>query len=293
MDSISIIAPTYNRGFIIENTIKSLLSINYSDYEVIVVDDGSTDDTEEIIKGIDSSRLRYYKKENGERAAARNYGTNLANGAYINFVDSDDTVYPNHLVEAQKAVWVHQNPEVFHLAYDIKDSEGNILRVVDHFPSTINEELINGNHLSCNGVFIRRDIALKYPFNENRTLSGSEDYELWLRLASRFPIHCINTVTSTVINHEARSVVLINKETFISRIELLKSEIKKDAMFFKNYGHQLDVFEAYLDIYMALHLAMAKYPKKDSLRYLVRAFNLRPSSVFSRRFLAVLKKIVL
>ena len=84
----SIVIPTYNRAKFIDKAIASLLNQKYEDFEVIVVDDGSTDNTEEVVKSFNNNKVKYYKKENQERGAARNYGAKLAKGEYINFFDS-------------------------------------------------------------------------------------------------------------------------------------------------------------------------------------------------------------
>ena len=140
MDSkvlFSIIIPTYNRAAFIRNTIQSLLNQSYSNFEIIVVDDGSKDNTDEIVKEITDPRVLYFKKENAERGAARNYGLNLAKGTYVNFFDSDDLAYPNHLASALAVVEEKDNPEIFHLGYDIKEPGGKLLakeRRADRFP---------------------------------------------------------------------------------------------------------------------------------------------------------------
>jgi glycosyltransferase involved in cell wall biosynthesis len=290
---ISIVVPTYNRAGFILKTINSLLNQQNNNFEIIVVDDGSTDDTSDVMRNVTDPRVQYHKKSNAERAAARNYGARLARGSYINFFDSDDIAYPNHIEDAMQAIRNLSTPEVFHLGYDVKDANGNLIREAAVWPATINGRLINGNHLSCNGVFIRQDIVAAFPFNETRKLSASEDYELWLRLAARFPFHCVNTITSTVVNHEFRSVVRINKENLVSRIQILEEELQKDRSFIEVYGSQFSVFKAYLNIYMALHLAMAGYPKAISLRYLQTAILLRPQVLASYRFMAALKNILI
>lgn len=290
---ISIVIPTYNRAGYIARTLATLLAQDYDAYEIIVVDDGSTDNTDTVVAAVGSSRVRYYKKQNAERGAARNYGGRLATGQYVNFFDSDDLAYPNHLREAAKAVTVLNAPEIFHLGYDIKDGEGNFQRNVNTLPSPVNSILINGNHLSCNGVFIRRDIFLDLPFSENRVLSASEDYALWLRMASRYTFHSVQVITSTVVNHDQRSVVTIKRDKFLERMQALQADVSQDAMFQKKYKGQWGTFCAYRDIYIALHLAMANYSKKESLVYLWNSFKLRPQVVFTRRFLAALKNTLL
>ena len=90
---VSIILPTYNRAYIIEKGINSLLNQTYQDFEIIIVDDGSTDNTEEIIKKLQEKdkRIKYIKlKTNKGAATARNIGIKAARGEYIAFQDSDD-----------------------------------------------------------------------------------------------------------------------------------------------------------------------------------------------------------
>ena len=289
----SIIIPTYNRADFIGKTIHSLLLQQYTDFEILVIDDGSKDNTEEVISEVKDPRLHYYKKENAERGAARNYGARLAKGIYLNFFDSDDLAYDNHLKAALAAIKALESPEVIHLAYDIKNNQGKLLHKADRFPATINDMLINGNHLSCNGVFIRKDIAEKFPFSETRALSASEDYALWLRLAAHFPIYCINEITTTVINHDYRSVLQINKEQFLKRIELLLDELMKDKGFMAAYERKIPIFRAYLNIYTALHLAMAGNQKRENFLYLVNAVKYKPRVLFTRRFIAALKNVLL
>lgn len=288
----SIVIPTYNRADYIRKTVESLLQQGDAAYEIIVVDDGSTDNTEDVLANIKSDKVSYHKKANAERGAARNYGARLAKGTYINFFDSDDVAYPNHLSEARKAVASLNQPEVIHLGYDVKDPEGKLLRTANTFPPTINDALIDGNHLSCNAVFVRRDIAAQWPFSENRLLSASEDYALWLKLASRYDIRCWNVVTSTVVNHELRSVLTINLEKFLQRMEILCQELKADEAFLKRYGSRWNTFRSYRDIYIALHLAMARYPKRKSIGYLWQAALLRPQVILTRRFMAALKNVL-
>lgn len=95
---ISVVIPTYNRGFIIENSIRSVLNQTYKNIEVIIVDDGSTDNTEEVIKSINDKKIRYFKlKVNRGACYARNYGVSKAKGKYIAFQDSDDIFLPGKL----------------------------------------------------------------------------------------------------------------------------------------------------------------------------------------------------
>src|SRR5688500_3798223 len=93
----SIVIPTYNRSVFIKKIVDCFINQSYSNFELIVVDDGSTDDTGKVLENITDSRIRYYWKENGERGAARKFGALMSKGDYINYFDCDDIAYSNHL----------------------------------------------------------------------------------------------------------------------------------------------------------------------------------------------------
>ena len=94
-NSFSIIVPSYNSEKYLQRILKILLNQNYDNYEVILIDDGSTDNTEKICKSVSDYKFKYVKKENGGVSTARNYGLDIANGEYIIFVDSDDVPIEN------------------------------------------------------------------------------------------------------------------------------------------------------------------------------------------------------
>lgn len=98
---ITVITPTYNRGHLIERAIKSVLNQSYSNLEYLIVDDASTDNTEEVVKSFEDPRIRFIGyKENGGNAVARNVGVENARGDYIAFLDSDDEYLPDYLEKA-------------------------------------------------------------------------------------------------------------------------------------------------------------------------------------------------
>jgi glycosyltransferase involved in cell wall biosynthesis len=286
----SIIVPTYNRAALIGYTIQSLLDQSYDNFEIIIVDDGSTDNTEEIIKNHYQSKVKYYKIKNSERAYARNYGVSRSTGDYINFFDSDDIALPNHLAEASTAIEV-LNPEVFHLNYALKNANKLIYNNNNNYPEA-NHILLKGNNLSCNGVFLRRDVILQNKFNENRALSASEDWELWLRLSARFKIHLIPVITSYIINHDERSVLDFNEIKQISRTNELIKSLQEDDIFCQKFPSASVKIKAHMLSYISLHAALAK-KKKTSLYYLKRAIKTNWRELFTRRFLGILKTLTI
>ncbi len=160
----SIIIPTYNRANLIKNTLEGVFEQTYPHYEIIVVDNCSTDSTREVLQPlIDQGKIRFIKHErNYERARSRNTGMENARGDFLTLLDSDDFMYPNNLEDAAK--FAQENPEIkcFHNFYELVD--GNRKTVYKNkFPSLKNQlkAITNGNFMSCIGNFIHRDILHK------------------------------------------------------------------------------------------------------------------------------------
>ncbi|MCH2534761.1 MAG: glycosyltransferase family 2 protein [Bdellovibrionales bacterium] len=189
---ISVIIPSFNRAAVLERAIYSVLRQSYTDFELIVVDDGSTDHTKQLVKDIfkDFINVYYYHTDNLGVSAARNYGASQATGEWLAFLDSDDEWFTNKL-ENQVEV-LRQNPaatlihteEVWHrnghqvdVPLKYKKQKGDLFeKATQHCvigPST---------------VMLRADIFNALGgFDESFKLC--EDYELWLRWTAEHPIH--------------------------------------------------------------------------------------------------------
>ncbi len=288
----SVIIPTYNRASFIARTLQSVLNQTYSHFEVIVVDDGSTDCTAAVVKEFAGPRLHYYQKSNGERAAARNYGTARASGDYVTFLDSDDLLYPGCLQTAAEAIATHAFPPFFHLAYEVTDPQLNAKAKVDGLRSDDITIFIKGNPLSCAGCFLRREVAEAFRFNEDRTLSGSEDWELWIRVAAHFGIKTDNRVSSALIDHEARSVKSYPEEKLLKRKELALQYAFADDQVKEKFGARRRQMISYWDSYIALHLILSGNNARG-LRYLFSSLTKYPFSLFERRTLGIAKHCLL
>lgn len=288
----SIIIPTYNRASFIRRTIQSVFTQHYKNFEVIVVDDGSTDDTEEIVAAFNFKNLSYYKTENQERAAARNFGLQKAIGDYITFLDSDDILYSNYLLNANESLLKFDKPAFFHQGYEIKRIDGTVLEQQNRLESNDLLQLAKGNYLSCIGVFIRRDVTNKFNFNTDRNLSGSEDWELWLRLSANFGMKTDSRISSALIIHESRSVLNYNEQKLLLRKNLALKYAFADEKVVQAFSTYRRIVEAYCDTYISLHLILSRKNIRG-LKYLAHAIIAYPACIFDRRFLAIIKYLLL
>lgn len=190
MEKVSVILPTYNRGYCIEKSITSVLKQSYEDLELIVVDDGSTDNTHEVVGNIDDQRIIYLKKENGGAADARNYGIEHASCEYIAFQDSDDEWHSDK-IERQMALMT-RTPEisfVYHkIRYNIPDL-GTIIMPNESVPissrkGNIYKELLNDNLVDCPSLLAKKEDLLRVGMFDTE-LKALEDYDLALRLSKK------------------------------------------------------------------------------------------------------------
>lgn len=183
---VSVIIPTYNRANDLDRCLKSLQSQTCKNFEVLVCDDGSTDNTEEIVEKYNSIlTIQYIKDENfGGPARPRNNGVKKAKGNIIAFLDSDDWWYPNKLEVSLS--YLNEYDLVYH-DLDIYTAEeksngvakGRIL-TGDIAPDLI----VNGNGIANSSVLIRKSIVdLVGKITEDKKLIAVEDYDYWIRVA--------------------------------------------------------------------------------------------------------------
>lgn len=183
---VSVIIPTYNCGPLLPGAVKSVRAQGYSDYEIIVVDDGSTDETSEVLRTLSGEDLFVIKQENAGPAAARNSGIAAAQGEWVAFLDADDLWLPGKLA-AQLAI-IQANPEVaFTFAgerrwYPNGRSEDVFYRGTG---SPLLLELLAGNRFGTPTVIVQRR-CLEAVGMFDPSLTTGEDWDLWLRLAARY-----------------------------------------------------------------------------------------------------------
>ena len=206
------IIPTYNRASLITSAIKSVIYQTYQDYEIIVIDDGSTDDTPEVLAAY-CNKLQYVRlPHSGNPATARNAGLSIAVGEYVAFLDSDDEWLPNKL-ERQVQI-LNSNPEIGLICSNAlvrnhgREELGNLYLHPDQgFSGSVLPKLLEQNFIIASSAVIRRDILEKTgSFCELSELIAIEDYDLWLRIASLSNIHFIPEALAIYTKHSGSNL---------------------------------------------------------------------------------------
>lgn len=287
----SIILPTYNRANHLDKAIGSVLNQLFGNFELIIVDDGSTDNTREVVERWSDERIRYFFKENEERSIARNFGISRARGRYVNFLDSDDFFYPHHLETASKKLTELDFPPLLHLGFEIRKESGELIKTFSNYKSSINKAIINDNLLISSSFFIDKVILTQLNFIPSPDAIISEDWCLWLRLAARYPIIVDKTVTNAIIEHPERSLNNLNPDKVEKSLNLVINTLKADEMVLHVYSADFNKFVARNFCFVALCFSINGNTEKAS-HYLSLAHAEYASIIYTRNYLAVLKKII-
>jgi len=189
MPKISVITPTYNRADVLPRALKSVQRQTFQDYEHIVVDDGSSDDTEQIVSDHAHDRLRYHKLEqNRGPAAALNHGVTVARGKYISILDSDDRYVPERL-EVTNRVLDAQPPRVggvFHGAYRVDGTKSGTVRDTQTGGVHTESDFAAANVIRGHPNTIYRSSVFEQVGGYDETLESVIDYDFQLRAARQF-----------------------------------------------------------------------------------------------------------
>jgi glycosyltransferase involved in cell wall biosynthesis len=290
----SVIIPTFNRAHLIAKTIKSFLAQTYGNFELIIVDDGSSDNTREVVTSFSDDRVNYVWKQNGERGAARNYGASLAKGNYLNFFDSDDLAYPNHLAQANLKLQTFEYPDFYYQLGEIKDASGKLLRR-GKLPENPQQQILKENFLLPNGVFIAPTAFSKVRYSENRLLSGSEDGLLYILLFMENKLFIDKTVTHCLVEHDGRSMNRNNIDirSLQNRHAVFVEELRKNDQFMARHGAEtLAQIDLAFCKYISVQLAV-KGQGTEAARYWAMALRHDFSTVFSKHTATMVKYLLM
>lgn len=221
---ISVVIPAYNCQSTIKDTLNSVFEQTYKALEIIVIDDGSTDNTLAIIESIDDDRLIVLTQSNSGVSASRNRGIGYANGEFVALLDADDLWLPNKLSEQLKAF---QNEPTAAVAYswtNYIDEAGNLLREGYYckFTGDVHHQLLLGCFLESGSNPLVRRNALNAVGGFDESLRTCEDWDLWIRLSLHYSFTVVPQVhvkyrifahskSFFLDKHEAGGLAVINK----------------------------------------------------------------------------------
>ena len=285
MPKVSVIIPAYNQAQFIAEAIQSVLNQTFQDFEVIVIDDGSTDNTPEITSAFP---VKYFRQENRKLPAARNRGIELSSGELIVFLDSDDILLKNTL---EKGVEVLDTcPEAgfsYGQAY-LMDEKGQILGLrkagskrscLRQGIDEIGDFLVSGNHILPCTVMTRRDCLERVgPFDPDFN-SGSEDVDLWVRLAMR---HAVAYIAEPLAKYRIHSSSISHSRQ-VTEIERSNSRILEGVFSDTELGPIFAPRRVYF--YSRLYFRLASYAYASGDMKTARSYLFRTMRIYPKGFL--------
>ncbi|MFD2938723.1 glycosyltransferase family 2 protein [Flavobacterium notoginsengisoli] len=194
MAFFSVIIPLYNKEHFIENTIQSILDQTFQDFEIIVVNDGSTDKSEEKLLKFKDSRIHYFSKKNEGASTARNYGIEKAKSDFITFLDADDYWYPTFLETMFNLISKVPDQNVFSAAIEFDTSKkiipvqysisksNNDFEIVNYFKASLKETVL------CTSCAVFHKTVFEKAGNFDTRIKSGQDTDLWIRIGLLYPV---------------------------------------------------------------------------------------------------------
>ncbi|MFA4851941.1 MAG: glycosyltransferase family 2 protein [Bacteroidales bacterium] len=265
----SVVIPVYNRQDLISYSIESVLKQTFTDFELIIVDDGSTDNTPAVVNSFTDPRIVYFRKENGERGAARNFGFRKAKGKLVVFLDSDDLMKPDHLSNLYNCSQKFKYVSIFSTRYDIIKNEKILPGYLGKYHSGLydHKTFLKGDWLACN-LCLRRNNPKLILFNEDRSLAIMEDWIFMLQNLTIDRLYYNDKATVSLRDHSERSMNMKSSE-------IIPKKIKAAEWIEKNVflsDKDLKTLWAYSFFFCAIHLYIENMQMK-SFQYLFRAIR--------------------
>jgi len=247
----SVVIPLYDKEKYISKTLESVLKQTFENFEIIVIDDGSTDKSCEIVRSIKDSRIRLIRQENGGPSKARNRGIQEAKGEFIAFLDADDEWLPEKL---EKQYEFHcENPNVVWSCTGYRAEGGKrteqFLYAEEGVLDDALDAIVKGVSINSSTAAIQRDVFDDNRLLFNESVRRSEDREVWLKMACLFPkigyikkvltIYRVNaqgSLSASAINEMDFPFLSLNKriEDVLSSINIDRQE--KILSYLKNYN---------------------------------------------------------
>jgi glycosyltransferase involved in cell wall biosynthesis len=301
----SIVLPVYNRAGLIADAIRSVIHQNFRDWELVIIDDASTDGTEDVIAPFKSPSIRYYRNsENQERSNSRNKGIELSRGAYICFLDSDDLYLPEHLQGLYEAITRFGTaPAMFYTGCIRRFPEHEEPVPLDCPPGLSPVEFAIRYQIPCISACIEASILKEHRFNPS--LRINEDVDLFARIAAHFPLVTVREATTMARIHgdntrdQVRDYISpqIEAVSAMFRNPQLKGHIsprfRRETM--AVLYHQLINFLAQrgeyarMNLYILRYLRLRPFDRQNKSRLVLLLYHL-PGGFLIRKLVAYLKQ---
>ena len=204
MPKVSVIIPTYNYGQYIARAIDSVLNQTYQDFELIVVDDGSTDNTEEIIRTKQNDKIRYFYQENKGAPSARNKGIEESKGKYTAFLDADDEWFPSKLekqIEKFQKASARVGLVYSGLIYIWKENEDKAIKIVPTLRGNIFVSFLKVTVLGSPTPLIKKNCFQKAGLFDER-LPSCQDWDMWLRISKYYEVDYVPEILAKHYIHK-------------------------------------------------------------------------------------------
>jgi len=270
----SIILPTFNRASFLPIAIRSVLEQTYIDWELIIIDDGSTDETNIIVSHFNDNRIRYFWQENQERSIARNNGISKATGEYICFLDSDDFFLPNHLQVFYNNLIIKRCPiAFFYTDLQHQNNNGQFKPLIYDFEFENDLDFVLRTTIHSQQTCIHNTILKEFRYNSKFRIG--EDIELWMHIFNTYQVYHIPEITLVVVQHQERSVDYKKVDSYLSILGLYKHIFSKP-----NPGSKIP-FRRKLYLYSALYFGIGRSyivntQKWKAIYYLSKSLLLSP-----------------
>lgn len=261
---VSVLMCVYNGGEYLSTAIKSVLDQTYNNYEFIIINDGSTDNSENVILSFDDERIRYIKNEENLRLiASLNKGLSLAKGEYIVRMDADDICMPNRI--EKQIEFLELNPDAGLVGSFVETLGNKVDRIISFktSPEVIKFKLFLANHVFHPTVVIRtsiiKDNELKY-----KNYLHAEDYKLWVDISRISNIHILPDVLLKYRVHES-NISVNNAEYQLKISEQIRLEQLKE-LGLKLVEREVAIYESWL--------SGQRIFDQSKLRVLIRIFKM-------------------
>ena len=206
----SIIIPTYNRADMIAETIESVINQTHYDWELILIDDGSTDNTKEVVSKFikQDLRIRYVFQENAERSVARNNGIQNAKGDWICFLDSDDLFASNHLEGIHKFIHINNIKTGLLFTGFVQKNNDTTVSCPNNVETHKMQDYFFRNPVNPTRVCLKAEIAKTHNFREDAIIV--EDTLYWIEVSQKYKVYPINQNTAIYNVHKDNSINIKN-----------------------------------------------------------------------------------